>query len=1017
MGISLTQPAVLLLFLPLGYLLWSWWHGPVPLSRTRRWLILAVRTVIFLCLVLALAGTELNLTVREQTVVFVVDVSASVGAAREKAEDWIRTALALKSRDDRAAVVVAGKEAQVDRTVARELQFNHLEAVVDPNYSNLAAGLRLAGALLPADTRKRVVLLTDGRENLGDAAQEAALLAAQGARLDVVPLQAGGGPEVLADSLQAPAAAFQGEQVELRVRITSTIKTDADLILYEGRAQISRQRINLHPGANEFAFQVTVNRTGLQTYRAVVTAANDMIQANNEAAAVTHILGSPRALVVAGKEAEGTNLARALQSTGMEAEVRSAATMPQTLAELRQFSSLVLVDVPAAAVGDRVMTAIEAYVRDLGQGLVMIGGENSFGVGGYFRTPVEAALPVNMDLRGKAKVPSLGLVLVIDKSGSMQQGSGGISKVDLAKEAAAQAVEILSAKDSIGVLAFDEESKWVSRTAKLTEPGKVQDAIGTIRADGGTNIYPALEMAYESLLDTDAQLKHIILLTDGMSATGGDYEALVGRMRQAKITLSTVAVGNDADTMLLSLLADWGGGRYYFTNDLPSIPKIFTKETLLATRSYLVNHRFTPYLGAASKITGSLLERGVPPLDGYVATSPKATAQVVLLSDKGDPVLAQWQYGLGRAVAWTSDLGGRWAGAWTGQEFGRFWSELVAWTLPVDTAGTLMIESRLEGGEGQIVVDTAQPFGQLLETGAVILDPELKRTEIDLVPSSPGRYTGRFTAAAPGLYLIEVSQWRNGQPVNGTTAGIVVPYSPEFRLLETDAGFLKNLARTGGGTVIDRPEQAFARNLAPVRGPVGLWRYLLLVTVILLPFDIALRRLVFGPGDIGTWATRIRELGRRRAEPEEPNAALLRLQRRKKQAQQRRATLGQVDGLPLGQADGLPPGQADRLSLGRDDGLPPGQADGLLLGQGDGLSLGRDDGVLPGWDDGPPGAGTSSAARTPGIPGKKETGMAAGSRLSEAREPAGDTGPAGDTADEPQRLSARLLAAKRRSKK
>ena len=309
------------------------------------------------------------------------------------------------------------------------------------------------------------------------------------------------------------------------------------------------------------------------------------------------------------------------------------------------------------------MRALQTYVRDFGGGLVVVGGDNAYGPGGYARTPLEDMLPVRMDLRGKSVSASVALMLVVDVSGSMGGGPGGASKMDLAKEAAIAAVELLGEYDQVGVLAFDDQNHWMIQPTFASDLAPIEEAIGRMQPGGGTEIYPALKESFHAIAPIEAKVKHIVLLTDGQ-APRGDYPGLMQQMRDASVTLSTIGIGTDADTQLLQELAQLGNGRYYDGNDPFDLPRLLVKETQQVQRAAIVEQDFTPIAVASSPATAGIDFRQAPQLRGYVATTPKPQATVLLASSQLDPVLSEWQYGLGRVLAWTSDASNRWSSRW-----------------------------------------------------------------------------------------------------------------------------------------------------------------------------------------------------------------------------------------------------------------------------------------------------------------------------------------------------------------
>ncbi len=866
MAIELTNPWALVLGPILLYLTWRWFRqdrrARLWTSRRRR-LSLGLRLAIVTLLVLALAGLRWQWSVRDQAVVFAVDASASARAARGTAEDWLSRALASLRRGDAAGLVMFGREALVERplTTGGDGAFKQgvtLDSRPDAQATDVESALRLAAGMEGSDRQRRVVVLTDGRENLGDAVREAQWLRSQGVRVDVAPLTVNRGPEVLVDGLRVPGTLFLGERFDLTATVQSSVRTSATLRFYADRTLLSEQHVNLEDGANRFARSLVADRAGYHAFRAEVEPDLDSLVENNQASALALVRGQPRVLVVAptpdrspsGRE-DGQAVAAVLRATGVDTELSTPYAMPSTLDGLAGYAAVFLVDVPATDLGDDVMKSLQAYVRDIGGGLAMVGGPDSYGLGGYFKTPVEEALPVYMDLRGKARLPSVGLVLVIDKSGSMSEGAGNTSKIELAKEAAARSVDLLASKDQVGVVAFDGAAKWVVDLSPVTDPKAMKEAIGTLRADGGTYIYPGLRLAYEALKNANTQVKHVILLTDGISE-GGDYEGLLAQMKQADITLSTVAVGSDADRSLLTWLAQMGKGRYYFTSDPTSVPKIFTKETLLASRAYMVNESFTPAIASPSPLLKGL-GAGVPALDGYVATSPKETAEMVLVSHQGDPVLAAWQYGLGRSVAWTPDGGSRWMGRWAGTpSYSTLFGNVLSWLLPTSQAGGLTLESSASGGQALVTVRVppgAAPGSQ--PARLTVIDPDQGTRQVPLEVTAPGVFQARFAASKPGVYFFQV-QGQDGKTVMGL-GGVAVPYSQEYRDAGVDQGFLTRLAAAGGGAVLTDPSEAFLPNLPRTWAGRDLWPWLLLLAALLLPFDVASRRLTVIPHEWLAW--------------------------------------------------------------------------------------------------------------------------------------------------------------------
>ena len=394
----------------------------------------------------------------------------------------------------------------------------------------------------------------------------------------------------------------------------------------------------------------------------------------------------------------------------------------------------------------------------------------------------------------------------------------------------------------------------------------IHHAIATIKAGGGTDGYPALKEAYAVLFERPALLKHVIFLSDGQM-TRGDFQGLLRRMAKDKITVSTVAIGKDADVQLMVDVAKWGRGRFYYTEDSQTIPRIFTLETQLASKASLIEQPFKPQLTAPSHEAMQDIDwKSMPPLGGYVATSLKSTAELVLMSHQEDPVLATWRYGLGRSAAFTSDAKAKWGVLWLRwRDFNKFWAQLTRWTLRSGSRSdtTATVERRDDVGEITVdAVDGKGEFINFLDSQVGVVSPNRERTVIDLEQVGPGRYRGRFSAPEEGVYLVGMAQRRSEQVVGSQLAGLVVPYAQELRDLGVDEALLREVAELTGGGPLSEPRDAFLAGRRQSRIAVEVWPWLIgLVAALMLP-EIALRRI--GPSALGTLGRLLTGRGRRR---------------------------------------------------------------------------------------------------------------------------------------------------------
>lgn len=861
MSFSFVQPQhlwLLLLLIPLIGLALAY---PDALRRRtapwRFWLSLGLRTLIFGALVFALAGAQWVRKAPATTTVFVIDSSDSVSPnARAQAEQYVKDALTTMASGDRAAVIVFGTEPLVERAPSDSQQLVRLVVAPPSNYTDIERALQLALAVLPSETRKRVVLLSDGGENRGRALDAAAVARAAGVPIETVSLL---GPppadDVILEAIEAPANVRESQAIRITIQAQASNATTARLRLLLDRQVVLDTMVDLVAGSNRIPVTVPAPPTGFHAWEARLEATNDGVGANNIGFGFSNVRGKPKIGIVEGAPGRGENLAVALAGAQYEVVRLLPAAVPTSLIALDAYDALVLVDVPYRSLPVAAAKLLPAYVRELGRGLLMVGGGDSYAAGGYLNTPIETVMPVSMKTRGVKIRPDVALVLVIDHSGSM---SG--DKLDLALEGAAQAFGALNDQDQIGVVQFDEGADWAIKLQKRPPADVFLRGLQSISEGGGTNLRPGLEMASEALETTDAKIKHVVLLTDGQAER--NYDDVVERLKGGGITLSTVGVGEDYDEHLKQI-APVTGGRFYEALNFSDIPALFFDETLRISKRGIVEHDFTPTLTFPSQIVRDI--GAVPLLHGYNATTPKDTAQVVLTSDEGDPVLAQWQYGLGRAAAWTSDMRGQWARDWVGWSgFNRFAAQLIGSLLLPPAPAGLEAQTTIEGPALvlNLRADAAdgQPRSGLRATGRLIA-PNGQVREVPLVEVEPGRYRSTLALPDAGVYQAQViASGSDGQPIGLAATGAVVPPSAEYLQRAGNLGLLQALSAQTGGSFGFAANQAFVAPTSATRQSSPITWPLLWLAILLWPFDIAVRRLLLPrPAILQAWLARQRK--------------------------------------------------------------------------------------------------------------------------------------------------------------
>jgi Ca-activated chloride channel homolog len=748
---------------------------------------------------------------------------------------------------DKSAVVVFAGDPRVVKPLGSEKDFRMPAGGVLQGETNLSAALRLASGLLPSSGLRKVVLLSDGWDTAG-MTREAVRSLPDGTRLDVVPLPAmAGQPEILIESLEVPAYVREGDSFDVNAVVGSSHEGSIEIRLLVNGRETGSWEVQIGAGANLVTMFQAPLPLGFHSVEVNLAGGGDTIAENNSALGFVVVKSRGGVLLVRGSGEPSDHLVELLRGHGLEVEQRSADQFPIQVPELLPFDTVVLDNVSGLDLSLDQYKTLDAYVKEQAGGLAVVGGPASFGLGDYASSPLEEILPVSSNVPLTRDRGDMAIILVIDRSGSMDDSSQGVTRMEMAREAAIRATDVLRPEDQIGVLVFDIDNEWIVPPQVVGNDLEIiRNRISRIRASGGTDIFSSLEEAYDITRNLRATQRHVVLLSDGQSWKG-QYELLMEQYRAQRITLSSIAIGSDADQEYLSALARLGNGRYYFTEDMASIPGIAYREISLATRVAEVQGEVPAIFVSPSPVLRGVELETLPPLGGYVATQPKDAATVVLRSERGDPLLAHWHYGLGKVAVWTSDSEGLWSADWMLDENGsRIWDQAVRWAMPAPIDRSLQVSTRVDGESATIIANSVDHDGlfiDLVDTRAEIWHPNGNKTDVPLVQMGPGRYEATVPAGGAGLYRVEVRQSRSNGDEVAETSGFAIPLAPEFRRQGSNEALLKELASMTGGRAAMDPADVFSREGMPsMPGWEPLWPYLLAIALVLLPIEVALRR-------------------------------------------------------------------------------------------------------------------------------------------------------------------------------
>lgn len=847
MTFEFAQPSLMLWAVPaLAIVLFLWKSSRAATSPVVRNSSLILRIVAVLLLFLGLAGFSLESENDGLSIVVLRDLSESVSRLETDAVlEQISRRMGTLTVPDQVALISFGSEPALEQGFALNLGSGK-PVSLNQGVTDISAAFRYASSFLTANGGtggKRIILLSDGNPTEGDAIREARNLAAAGISVDVWPIVYDRFNEVLVESVSAPQEVEPGQTFEVDAVLESTVETTASVVLREDGELLSRQEQDLAVGKNRISIPV-VSGTGQRRFQVQIepSAGTDSIPLNNAGSVMVSSRENSKVLIVS---ADGASPIRGyLNGSEILVEEQAAADLSAVVTDYTDYSSVILDNVSYFSIRKEVAQLLEGLVHSNGVGLLMVGGSDSFGAGGWKGTPVEEALPVTMDIRQRKIIPNGALAIILHTC-EFPQGNLWARQISLT------ALDALTPKDYFGLLIYKNGvDKWGIPMTPVDDKSALSAQINTMSPQDMLLFQPSMQLAFTGLMATDAKSRHMIIISDGDPSPPN--QGLLKQYADQQIKISTICIqphsGKFPELVLRKIASDTGG-RFYRMDDPTQLPRIFFREALQVRKNLIDESTFVPTLReTADPVMGI---SGFPNINGIVLTTIKPLASEVLINEEEDPLLALKRHGIGMTAAFTSDSGNRWATEWAGWEGNsKFWAQLVRSISRPEETDALQAVTRVDGRGGVILIDAIDEAGQFvdgLDLSGSVLGPDLKTKLIEIRQDGPGRYIGNFPVRQQGDYLVTI----DGSMPDGSSATMArtfsVGYPAEYRTLSSDEEFLGSIALESRGRVIDSSTDLLERPEVQNSSQTPLWPLLTRWALVLFFIDVVIRRVHFGP--------------------------------------------------------------------------------------------------------------------------------------------------------------------------
>lgn len=841
----LAAPQALLLLVPLGLFLFY----TARISGPPMWLRVALVTL----LTTALARPEFRLRSAGSDVVVIVDRSRSMPPRGEaSAEELIRLLEPQRRPGDRLGVVSFGRDPRIEMPLSADGRFSGFTAAIDGEASNLSAALDAAGDLIPADRSGRVLVLSDGRATGLDARAASRRLTARGIPVDVRYLgREEAAMDVAVTSLVVPPTVAAREPFLLTATLKATAPAKTTLTLLRNGKPIARTTRELASGATVLTFRDLVESSGLAAYELRTDTPDDGVVENDIGRAVVRVEGPPRVLLITDKP-QGT-LAKALRDANLNLEVR--APSPLSMEQLEGVGAVVLEDVEAGRLSENGLHVLAQFVKEAGGGLVMTGGKHSFGEGGYRKSPVEELLPVSLEVREEQRKAAIAMAIIMDCSCSMgARVPDGRTKMELAAEGVVGALQLLNPRDEASVAMVDTEAHHIFHMSPVAGGLPLDKVARGFSGGGGIYVGVGLATGKKEVLSSEKETRHVLLFSDAAdSEEPADYERTISELVGEKVTVSVIGMGSraDPDARLLEEVARRGNGRIYFAEDVTSLPRIFSQETIAVARSTFVEEKTVTKLGPDLAQLGKLPTPTAPGLGGYNLTYLKPLASVGLRTSDGNeaPIVTMWPRGAGRVAALTAEVDGVFTGdfrAWDGQR--ALLTQLVRWTMPpLAMQLDAVARAQLTGNDLHVTLDFDPNAPPPSGTPTLVLlsgDARAKPLELPMRWEDEDRVGAHFVLPGSGTWhpVVKLGDRLFRAPP------VTLPWAPEFEPAPASEGkaLLSSVAKAGGG--IERIAMVgLFKEAVESEASIPIAPSLIAVSVLLLVAEVFVRRFLSGP--------------------------------------------------------------------------------------------------------------------------------------------------------------------------